>query len=213
MGHGVRVAAGLLAAVMPLSAEAGQPRDRTWFGTVYVGQWVNGDMADIPRRAVTGSLGWEPATFASLIAHRVLVPEIRSGWPLIGRIVDGGSLELEGQFGRHFGLQRHAEVSLSLVWRSPDVTVPLTDARVNVAFAEGLSYALSRPTLEGREAEDGPQKFLNYLGIEFEVSHPALPGISLVPRLHHRSGIFGLIAPHGGTGSNFLGLGLRMTLQ
>jgi hypothetical protein len=126
--------------------------------------------------------------------------------------IDGGSIEVEAQFGQQFGRQRHQEATLALVWRSREITLPATRASINFAIGEGLSYALSRPTFEGLENDQQPRKFLNYLAFEAEVSHPALPGISLVPRLHHRSGIFGLIAPQG-TGSNILGLGLRITLQ
>jgi hypothetical protein len=105
-----------------------------------------------------------------------------------------------------------ASIASALVWRSRELDLPATRARVNFAVGEGISYALSRPTFEGLENNERPRKFLNYLAFEAEISHPALAGVSLVSRLHHRSGIFGLIAPQG-SGSNILGLGLRITLQ
>jgi hypothetical protein len=131
---------------------------------------------------------------------------------VIGPVIDGGSIEVEAQFGQQFGRQRHQEATLALVWRSRELTLPPTRASINFAVAEGVSYALSRPTFEGLENDERPRKFLNYLAFEAEISHPDLPGVSLVPRLHHRSGIFGLIAPQG-SGSNILGLGLRFTLH
>jgi hypothetical protein len=127
-------------------------------------------------------------------------------------VIAGSSIELEGQAGRHFGLQDHGEVTLALLWRSRDVPMPLTNGRFNVAVGEGLSYALARPTYEGVARGEEPRMFLNYLAFEVEFSHPLLPSMSLVPRVHHRSGIFGLIAPRG-SGSDFVGIGLRVKLQ
>jgi hypothetical protein len=132
--------------------------------------------------------------------------------PLIGPLIDRSSIELEGQIGQNFGLQNHAEMTLALQWRSPDLSIPLTNARFNVAIGEGFSYALSRPAYEGVSHGQQPSKFLNYLSLEAEFSHPSLPGVSLVPRVHHRSGIYGVIAPRG-SGSNFFGIGLRIALH
>jgi hypothetical protein len=202
----------VLLGYLPLPALAEAPRDRVWHGTVYVGQWISSRLLDVPRRLGTGNVEMKDITFASLIANHVVVPELRTGWPVLGPVIDGGSIEVEAQFGQQFGRQRHQEATLALVWRSREITLPATRASINLAIGEGLSYTLSRPTFEGLENDQQPRKFLNYLAFEAEVSHPALPGISLVPRLHHRSGIFGLIAPQG-TGSNILGLGLRITLQ
>lgn len=197
---------------MALPAAADAPRERIWHGTLYVGQWISSRLLDVPRRLGTGDIETEDIHFGSVLANRVIVPELRTGWPVIGPLVDGGSIELEAQFGQQFGRQRHQEATVALVLRSRELAVPWTRASVNLAVAEGFSYALSRPTFEGLENDERPRKFLNYLAFEAEISHPALPGVSLVPRLHHRSGIFGLIAPQG-SGSNILGLGLRMTLQ
>jgi hypothetical protein len=199
----------MLCLSVPAAAEA--PPERKWHATLYLGQWLSSNLADVPRRLGTGDIEAESAYFASVLVNRVVVPELRTEWPLLGVVIDGGSLELEGQAGQHFGRQGHQEVTLSLLWRSRELTLPMTDLRVNFGVAEGFSYALSRPDFEGVENGEWPRKFLNYLAFEVELSHPAMPGVSLVPRLHHRSGIFGLIAPQG-TGSNFLGLGIRMAL-
>jgi hypothetical protein len=204
--------AGPLLCGLSLPAAAEAPRDRVWHGTIYIGQWVSSRLLDVPRRLGTGDVETQDVQFASLLASRVIVPELRTGWPLAGRVIDGGSIEVEAQFGQHFGLQRHQEATLALVWRSRELPLPATRASINFAVGEGFSYALSRPTFEGRENDERPRKFLNYLAFEAEISHAALPGLSLVPRLHHRSGIFGIIAPQG-SGSNILGLGLRVALQ
>lgn len=188
------------------------PRDRTWFGTVYLGQWTTNRLADIPGRIVNGDLETIDSYYASGAISRVLVRNIRTGWPVIGRVLDGSSIEIEGQLGQHFGQQRNLEGTLSLLWRSPEGRLPLTDIRWNFAVGEGLSYAFSTPQLEDQINVPPPQRLLNYLSFEFEFSHPSLPGVSLVPRIHHRSGAYGVFAPEG-SGSNMVGVGLRMTLQ
>ena len=47
-----------------------------------------------------------------------------------------------------------------------------------------------------------------HIAIEAELMQEAVPGWSLVGRIHHRSGAYGVLSPER-TGSNFLGLGLR----
>jgi hypothetical protein len=206
------VALMLAVGIWPAAAQDSH-RDRRSFATLYVGQWMNTDLIEVPGRLVTANVDLEPATLVSGIFHRVLARDLRTEVRGLGWLINGSSIELEAQLGWHFGLQRHGEAVLALAWRSPDVTLPLTGLQVNFAAAEGFSYALSRPTFEGREAGRRARKFLNYLAFELEFTHPSLPGFAVVPRLHHRSGVFGLIAPHGGIGSDFLGVGLRVALN
>ncbi len=203
---------GALLLGMATPATAQQIRDRTWHGTAYVAYWTTNRLADIPGRIINGDLETEDSYFASAIANRVLVRGIRTGWPVIGRILDGSSIEVEGQFGVHFGIQRNPEATLSLVWRSPELALGATGPRVNFAAVQGLSYAFGTPRLEEQINDPDPQRLLNYLAFELEFSHPDLPGVSLVPRIHHRSGAFGTFAPEG-SGSNMVGLGLRFTLR
>jgi hypothetical protein len=194
-------------------AEAQDPaRDRTWFATLYVGQWFSASEPVEGLGLGTPDAGFQDSTFVSFMLSRVIVPELQTGVRLLGPVINGSSIELEGLVGHHFGLQDHAEVTLALLWRSRELALPLGGGRMNVAIGEGLSYALSQPAYEGLVHGEEPVQFLNYLTVEAEFSHPALPGVSVVPRVHHRSGIFGVIAPRG-SGSDFIGIGIRMTLQ
>jgi hypothetical protein len=196
---------------LPLLAQS-PALDRTWFATVYLGQWFSASAPTQGQTLGTQDAGFQDTYFVSGLLSRVLVRELKTELPLVGPLINSGSIELEGQIGGHFGLQDHAEVTLALLWRSRDFAIPLTEGRLNVAVGEGLSYALSRPTYEGVANSEEPYKFLNYLAFEAEFSHPSLAGVSVVPRVHHRSGAFGLVAPRG-SGSDFIGIGLRMTLQ
>jgi hypothetical protein len=210
-----RVAGACLAlclfAPLPLLAQS-PARDRTWFATVYGGQWFSESAPNPGQTLGTQDAGFQDSYFVSALLSRVLMRELKTELPLVGPLIDDSSIELEGQIGHHFGLQDHAEVTLALLWRSRDFVMPLTNGRLNLAVGEGLSYALSRPAYEGVSHGQEPRKFLNYLTLEAEFSHPSLPGVSVVPRVHHRSGIYGVIAPRG-SGSNFIGIGLRIALQ
>lgn len=51
-------------------------------------------------------------------------------------------------------------------------------------------------------------QFQYYMAFELEYAAPQWERVSVIARLHHRSGIYGLVSPST-TGSNFFGAGLR----
>lgn len=79
-----------------------------------------------------------------------------------------------------------------------------------VAIGEGVSYVSEVPVIEQRTTgSDGKTgRFINYLMLEVTAALPRYPELSLVFRIHHRSGAFGLYGA-GNSGSNVVGLGLR----
>ncbi|MBS3804451.1 MAG: hypothetical protein KGY54_07875 [Oleiphilaceae bacterium] len=117
--------------------------------------------------------------------------------------------DAEGQLVRHFGDQDHFEVNALLVarWHPPALQDTVQTA---IAVGEGFSYATAVPPLEPRDAREDEEsaRFLNYLMLEVELAPPGARRWSGFLRIHHRSGIFGLISNVKG-GSNFIGLGLR----
>jgi hypothetical protein len=121
------------------------------FATVYAGQWFSESAPNPGQTLGTQHAGFQGSYFVSALLSRVLVPELKTNLPLIGPLIDDSSIELEGQIGHHFGLQDHAEVTLALQWRSPDLAIPLTNARLNVAIGEGLPCR-GHPTRASRMA-------------------------------------------------------------
>lgn len=77
-----------------------------------------------------------------------------------------------------------------------------------VAFGEGFSYTSERSLMETEKASQETRRLLNYLAVEVTLSHPQHPDWSLVYRIHHRSGIFGLMGGLKGV-SDFYNLGIR----
>ena len=114
--------------------------------------------------------------------------------------------EIEGQAVKHFGYQHHKEFNGLIVarWR------PFPwDRYLDTTFAvgEGLSYATETPRFEALQYDE-TSRLLNYLMFELAFSLPEVPQWSVVGRIHHRSGAWGLFnGVHGA--SNALGLGLR----
>jgi hypothetical protein len=116
------------------------------------------------------------------------------------------SFEIEGQFVQHFGIQNNEEFNLLVVLR----WLPFPwDAYLDTSFAagDGLSYATEVPDLEREMNNDKSARLLNYLMFELAFSLPQLPRWSLITRIHHRSGIFGLFdGVHGASNAVCLGL-------
>lgn len=117
--------------------------------------------------------------------------------------------EIEGQLVQHFGVQGHQEVNAVLIARWTRFPWDRW-LDTGFAFGSGLSYATRVPELEPRSNEDDEEsaRLLKYLLVEIEAELPNAPQWSLVARLHHRSGVYGLFDGVDG-GSNFIGVGLR----
>lgn len=117
-------------------------------------------------------------------------------------------VEVEGQIVKHYGAQDHWEFNGLVTARW--LPLPWDDyLDTSIAGGAGLSYANEIPKLEEeRNGEGQTEKVLVYLMIELAFSLPEIPNWSLVTRIHHRSGAFGLFS--GVTGSsNAWGFGIR----
>lgn len=115
------------------------------------------------------------------------------------------NLEIEGQVGKHWEYQHHWEMNvvLSVRWNK----FPWDDyLDTSFAMGDGFSYAFADPEIEvddmGRTS-----KLLNYLLLEWSFS-VFEPHWSVFSRIHHRSGIYGLINNVSG-GSNMVTGGIR----
>ena len=124
----------------------------------------------------------------------------------LGRWKSDLRFELEGQVLRHRGAQKYWEFGGAIIARW--LSFPW-DGYIDTSFAvgEGFSITSEKSVLEQRRHEDS-SRFLNYLLFEFTFAHPEYKALSLVARLHHRSGIRGLINDVHGA-SNSMALGLR----
>jgi hypothetical protein len=120
------------------------------------------------------------------------------------------SWELEGMIAKHHGkhktgYQNYEEYVLAILLRYN--TFPW-DNFIDTSFAIGEGLSLTSTTPERESQRDNSQRLLNYLAIELSFTLPKYPKASIVYRIHHRSGVFGLFGGVKGA-SDFYLLGLR----
>jgi hypothetical protein len=116
-------------------------------------------------------------------------------------------LEVEGQLGKHSGVDTNWEVN------------GLADLRWNrffwdryldtsAALGLGLSYASEKPEFEIME-QGATNRLMAYVLFELAFSLPTYPQWALVARWHHRSAAWGTFEDDIETASNAIGLGLK----
>ncbi len=162
--------------------------------TAYGGKYSDDNLGEL--------LANEPITFEnSTLAVLAVAKKISDAYPSY-------HWEVEGQIGKHFRDQTHWEFNIAAIvrWKRFPWNRYL---KTSVAIGDGLSYATEVPPLELRShTNTGATRLLNYLLLEMTVTPPQVEEWSIVGRIHHRSGIFGLFNDVRG-GSNVLALGIR----
>lgn len=185
----------------------------TWAVALYGGVWTNSTLPSFPYNLIRGKLTFENARIASLIVERRLF-DFDLDVPGTHWRLNGFSLEAEGTLNQHFGLQDHVEATAALKLRSGEIALGSV-ASMNFAWANGLSYALEAPKWEyGPSLLHGvdSRRLQYFMGFETAITPTAAKNLSAFFRLHHRSGIYGVVSPRR-TGSNYVGAGLRWTFR
>ncbi|MDH4189218.1 MAG: hypothetical protein OEW21_03295 [Betaproteobacteria bacterium] len=198
------IALALLLAGGP-SRAADEPRAML---SLYAGQGVDANLPDMPGKWLRGALRYDPSYFAAIGWHAATDPpswlaafgdalgasQVATGWEVIGV--------------KHHGLQENGELDLAWLIRVPPAVWGAL--RMRFGFGIGASYALGTPRYE-----DGPRfaparryRLQQYNAYELDWSVGDHSAWSVVTRIHHRSGVFGLVAPPR-VGSNFVTLGVR----
>lgn len=121
----------------------------------------------------------------------------------------GRSYEVEGQIGKHFGIQDHWEYNLlgAVRWHR----LPWSDAmNSTAAVGLGLSYASRVPLAEATLINNSSEKLLTYWHLELTLGPKNRPWQASV-RMHHRSTAYGVFGDEGG--SNAVTLGVRYELD
>lgn len=174
--------------------------------TLFKGQGADTNFLDLGSDIINGDLVMDPTYFWGINYGREIVLEADDG---VAGFLRRHRLtpEWELQLTRHEGLQDNYEAHLALLLRTSNLD--LAGLRVNLAAGMGPSYAFSRPTYEdGPDGQpgDGGYQFQNYMTYELEFSLARFPQVTMPFRIHHRSGMYGLIAPRR-VGSNFFSQG------
>ena len=120
--------------------------------------------------------------------------------------------EIEAQVGKHYQGQTHGEFNVAAIYR---INRPAWGKlhKTSVAIGDGLSYASETPPLElASHTNEGATQLLNYIVFEMTTAPYQAEDWSLVVRVHHRSGVFGIFDGVRG-GSNVVAVGVKFRLH
>jgi hypothetical protein len=178
----------------PRDADVLPPRDALptafpWAVTVYGGPFAKNDFLEF----FTAPVEFDHAGMVSLALSR----EFGVLWK---------HLRWEAEIGvtKWFGDQTNWEFTSALVARW--ATFPWNDhLATTIAVGDGPSFATEPPRLEMKNFDEA-KRLQNYVFFELTFGLPRFAQWDFVIRLHHRSGVFGLL---GGSGSSVPTVGLK----
>ncbi|MEA2060565.1 MAG: hypothetical protein U9P10_08705 [Thermodesulfobacteriota bacterium] len=164
--------------------------ERQWAISLFTGRLTDGDLGD----SAMFNVSFEDAFLVAGTLSKKYY-----------RYFDSIDLEWEVQAVKHFKDQNHWEFNgLNVVRWTAFPWDPYLDT--SVAAGTGLSFASSRPEIESKNHTD-TSNILAYLMFEVAFSLPTVPEWSLVTRIHHRSGAYGLFNNvHGASNAWIFGL-------
>ncbi len=175
--------------------------------TLTAGRGVDHNLKDLPGNIITADINWDDTYFNGFSLEK----DFGSFGSRFNGLADNpfGQMRqgLELVVSQHRGLQDNFELGLAYKLKSPSWR--LAGVRTELDFGIGLSHAFSEPTYEDGPFDDPDERYQTQLLLLFDNRWrlAAHPQYSLLFRLQHRSGAYGVIAPRN-VGSNFLVLGL-----
>jgi hypothetical protein len=176
--------------------------------SIFAGQGADHNLREIPGRIIAADLAWENSYFKAVGLGKTR-GTVGEGWARLEGTVFAGILRgHEVVLVQHHGMQDNAEVGAAYTLKTPDLE--MGGMGVNFGSGIGLSYALGTPAYEDGPKDDPARRYRLQLLLlfDFEWRIIGLDEWSLVTRVHHRSGVYGLIAPPH-VGSNFMAAGIR----
>ena len=193
-----------------LSVQAAPPVDSGLFDavTVYGGQGADHNLREIPSVIARGDIDWEKSYFVGVGLGKTGPKLGQSVGMLQGTPLAELRQDYELLLLKHHGLQDNAELGAAYLLRTPDLH--LGPVGVNLAAGTGLSYAMGNPSYEDGPKDDPDRRYRFQLLALFELEWKLrdVDALTLTTRVHHRCGVYGVIAPSH-VGSNFMTVGLR----
>lgn len=170
--------------------------------SVAVLQGVDTDLPLLLPKLIDGSLVYEDAHLYTLsYVHSFSVYAIGYADLLIGA---------EGVLGKHYGIQDHMETAVALHLKLAGLLPRKMPVNLDYAIGNGLSYAFGEPYYEDtpKDQPDKHYRLQYFISMDLDFYARDFPRLQLMLRLHHRSGIYGVVAPQR-VGSNFIGYGIK----
>jgi hypothetical protein len=176
--------------------------------SVYAGHGADHNLRELPGRVIAGSFDWEKAYFAAVGFGKVRGTLGEGIESVRGSAIESFLHGYETVLVKHSGLQHNAEVGAAYMLKTSDLH--LGELGVNFGVGTGLSYALGTPSYEDGPVNDPARRYRLQLLVlfDFEWHVAGFDKLSIITRIHHRCGVYGLIAPRH-VGSNFMVAGIR----
>jgi hypothetical protein len=176
--------------------------------TVYAGQGSDHNLKQLPKAIISGDVKWEKSYFTSVAFSADRGPPGHGISFFQGTPFASVRYGYEAILTQHRGLQNHLEAGAAAKLTTPDLFIG--PVGVNFGAGLGLSYAFGTPSYEDGPINDPTRRYRTQLLflLDLEWRLRGIDNLSLVTRVHHRSGVYGVIAPQN-VGSNFLAAGLR----
>jgi hypothetical protein len=176
-----------------------ETNDKKWFFTIYGGTGTNSSLG----QTLTG----KTSDFYDSFFNDENYIGIEVGRK-IANLGNDFQIEVTGQARQHFNEADYLALETALVLRW-HIARNSNFLNASLAIGDGLSYVTDLPEIEAsRPNSFKKSNLLNYVLIETAFSLPKNPDWSLVLRLNHRSGVFGIF--NGARdGSNNLSVGIR----
>jgi len=174
----------------------------------YAGQGADHNLRELPGKIISRNLEWDKTYFAALGLGKVRGTLGQSIESLHDTALASLRHGYETVLVKHTGMQSNAEIGAAYMLKSPDLQ--LGKLGVNIGAGAGLSYAMGNPGYEDGPDNDPGRRYRTQLLALFELEWRMVgfDNLSVITRVHHRSGVYGLIAPSH-VGSNFLAVGVR----
>jgi hypothetical protein len=169
--------------------------------TVYAGNYVQNSLGQVLVTSPETPLSWKYVTDDHIVATAVSRTTAYF-WHHF-------TLEPEVGVAQRFGRQDATEVWGAFFFRYHGFP---WDDRVLTTFAlsTGLNWASEVTDVEQDRANDGKgSQLMHYFAPELTFAAPSRPNVELVLRMHHRSGVFGLVSDAWG-GAQYATVGLRI---
>ena len=180
--------------------------------TLYNGRAVDSDLLDLPEKLLSGTLAYKDCRFTGLGYKRSFITPYTIGWMFGAANLSVPESAFEVVALKHRGLQTNSEVALA--YHLNFAGAALGPVKVKPGFSWGFSRALGKPTYENGPRNDPERRyrFQHHLGLELAFTATESSPWSVISKVHHRSGGYGMIAPRR-VGSNFLALGIQYLFE
>ena len=169
--------------------------------TIYGGNYVENSLGQVLVTSPELPIGWNYATNDHIVATSI---SRTTAW-----FWHHWTLEPEVGMAQRFGRQDATEVWGAFFFRYHGF--PWDDkVLTTIAASTGLNWASEVTDVEQDRANDGKgSQLMHFFAPEITFADPARPNVELVFRMHHRSGVFGLVSDAWG-GAQYATVGLRI---